>query len=40
MLLAFEDRRFYSHIGVDPYALTRAGVEFVRYGRIISGARP
>ena len=37
MLLAFEDRRFYSHIGVDPYALTRAGFEFVRYGRIISG---
>ncbi|MGZ5919509.1 MAG: transglycosylase domain-containing protein [Hyphomicrobium sp.] len=37
MLLAFEDRRFYSHFGVDPYALTRAGFEFVRYGRIISG---
>jgi penicillin-binding protein 1C len=37
MLLAFEDRRFYSHFGVDPYALTRAGFEFVRHGRIISG---
>jgi membrane peptidoglycan carboxypeptidase len=37
MLLAFEDRRFYSHFGVDPYALTRAGFEFVWHGRIISG---
>ncbi len=37
MLLAFEDRRFYSHFGVDPYALTRAALELVWHGRIVSG---
>jgi penicillin-binding protein 1C len=38
MLLAFEDRRFPSHFGVDPLALIRAGVEYVWHGRIVSGA--
>src|SRR5205814_8756126 len=37
MLLAFEDKRFRSHRGVDPYALGRAGWLLVRHGRIVSG---
>jgi penicillin-binding protein 1C len=37
LLTAFEDRRFYSHGGVDPRGLTRAALQFVRHGRIISG---
>jgi penicillin-binding protein 1C len=37
LLTAFEDRRFYSHGGVDPRGLTRATLQFVRHGRIISG---
>jgi penicillin-binding protein 1C len=37
LLLAFEDKRFYQHRGVDPYALARAGVQLVRNGRIVSG---
>ena len=37
MLLAFEDRRFRSHHGVDPYALARAAWLLVRHGRIVSG---
>jgi len=38
MLLAFEDRRFYWHPGVDPLALLRASWQWLRHGRIISGA--
>jgi penicillin-binding protein 1C len=38
MLLAFEDRRFHSHPGVDVAAVTRAGGQLMRYGRIVSGA--
>ena len=38
MLLAFEDRRFNDHAGVDWIALIRAAGQFVREGRIISGA--
>jgi len=38
MLLAFEDRRFYSHPGVDPLAAARAGYQLVRHGRVVSGA--
>ena len=37
MLLAFEDRRFYSHAGVDPLALGRAVVQAIGQGRIVSG---
>jgi len=37
MLLAFEDRRFRSHFGVDPIAMGRAILQFVTHGRVISG---
>lgn len=38
MLIAYEDRRFWSHQGVDPWALVRAAVQLVRNGgRIVSG---
>jgi penicillin-binding protein 1C len=37
MLFAFEDKRFYSHHGVDPKAVVRAVLQMVRYGRIVSG---
>jgi penicillin-binding protein 1C len=37
MLIGYEDRRFYSHHGVDPKALLRAAAQLVRNGRIISG---
>jgi len=38
LLFAFEDRRFYSHHGVDPRAVVRAALQCIRYGRIVSGA--
>lgn len=38
LLTAFEDRRFERHGGVDPWALTRAGGQLIRHGRIVSGA--
>ncbi|MDO9062752.1 MAG: transglycosylase domain-containing protein, partial [Bradyrhizobium sp.] len=37
LLLAYEDRRFYSHHGVDPRALGRAAWQLVSSGRIVSG---
>jgi penicillin-binding protein 1C len=37
LLLAYEDRRFYAHHGVDPWALGRAALQFVTHGRIVSG---
>jgi penicillin-binding protein 1C len=37
MLLAFEDKRFRVHHGVDPWAVGRAGWQLVRHGRIVSG---
>ncbi len=37
MLLAYEDGRFYRHDGVDWRALTRAAVQLVERGRIVSG---
>lgn len=37
LLLGFEDRRFYSHIGVDPIALGRAALQLVTRGQIVSG---
>ncbi|NMN73113.1 penicillin-binding protein 1C [Rhizobium sp. 57MFTsu3.2] len=38
MLIAYEDRRFYSHAGVDLQAMARAALQFVTNGRIVSGA--
>jgi penicillin-binding protein 1C len=38
MLLAYEDKRFYEHVGVDPLALGRAAFQLVRQGHIVSGA--
>lgn len=38
MLLAFEDKRFFSHPGVDPLALVRALWQWVSTGRVVSGA--
>ena len=38
MLLAFEDRRFRAHGGVDFIATLRAGWQLVTHGRIVSGA--
>ncbi len=37
MLLAFEDKRFFDHGGVDVRALIRSGLQSVRTGRIVSG---
>ena len=37
MLLAYEDKRFRSHPGVDPVAMLRATGQAVRHGRIVSG---
>lgn len=37
MLFAFEDKRFYSHHGVDPKAVARAVLQMVRHGRVVSG---
>ena len=38
MLLAYEDKRFYWHPGVDPLALLRASAQWLWHGEIISGA--
>src|ERR1700728_3358841 len=37
LLFAYEDRRFYSHAGVDPLALGRAALQLVTRGHIVSG---
>jgi penicillin-binding protein 1C len=37
MLIAYEDRRFYEHGGVDPLAIARAFLQLVSHGRIVSG---
>ncbi len=37
MLIAYEDRRFHDHAGVDPVALIRAAGQFLANGRIVSG---
>ncbi len=37
MLVAYEDKRFYSHGGVDPVAMARASFQAVWNGRIVSG---
>jgi len=38
MLLAYEDKRFDRHWGVDPLALARAVGQFLAHGHIVSGA--
>ena len=37
LLIRTEDRRFWSHPGVDPIALVRAAAQWVRAGRVVSG---
>ncbi len=37
MLIAYEDRRFYEHSGVDPLAIARATFQLIKNGRIVSG---
>jgi penicillin-binding protein 1C len=37
LLLAYEDRRFRSHAGIDPLALGRAALQLVTRGHIVSG---
>ncbi|GLK70385.1 penicillin-binding protein 1C [Ancylobacter dichloromethanicus] len=37
MLLAYEDKRFWQHGGVDPLALLRAAGQMALHGRIVSG---
>lgn len=36
-LLTYEDRWFWYHPGVNPWSLLRAGAQWIRYGRIVSG---
>ncbi len=38
MLVAYEDKRFYGHAGVDPFAVLRAGWQWAESGAIRSGA--
>jgi len=37
ILIAYEDKRFFSHFGVDPFALVRALIQRIKSGRTISG---
>jgi penicillin-binding protein 1C len=37
VLLAYEDKRFWWHHGVDPLAFGRAALQFVTHGHIVSG---
>lgn len=37
MLVAYEDKRFWGHSGVDVLALGRAALQFAGNGRIVSG---
>ncbi|MBS9720965.1 penicillin-binding protein 1C [Tianweitania sp. BSSL-BM11] len=37
MLVTYEDRRFWDHHGVDPFAVLRAAGQLVTHGRIVSG---
>ncbi len=38
MLIAFEDKKFYSHKGVDFLALLRASYQLIKYQKVVSGA--
>jgi penicillin-binding protein 1C len=37
-LICLEDRHFYWHSGVDPFAVVRAASQNIRHGRVVSGA--
>lgn len=37
-VIAYEDRRFFSHFGVDPLAIVRATLALMTEGRVVSGA--
>ena len=37
-IITFEDKRFYSHLGVDPLAIGRAVSQLIKHGRVVSGA--
>lgn len=37
MLIAYEDKRFYAHHGVDPVAMLRAAWQVVWHGHVVSG---
>jgi penicillin-binding protein 1C len=37
LLLAYEDRRFRSHAGIDPLALGRAALQLLTRGHVVSG---
>ena len=37
VLLAYEDKRFFQHSGIDPLAFGRAALQFVANGEIVSG---
>ena len=37
MLIAYEDKRFYTHSGIDPRAMLRAGVQAAWNGEVVSG---
>ncbi len=39
-VLAIEDRRFYSHFGIDPIGLLRATYANMRAGRVVQGGSP
>jgi penicillin-binding protein 1C len=38
LLVAYEDKRFSVHHGIDPFALGRAFAQLITHGRIVSGA--
>ncbi|MBV9136902.1 MAG: penicillin-binding protein 1C [Hyphomicrobiales bacterium] len=38
MLIAYEDRRFLQHDGIDIYAVVRASLQLLAHGRVVSGA--
>ncbi len=38
LLLAYEDRRFFAHPGIDPLAVLRAAAQNLAAGRVVSGA--
>ncbi|HEY2754955.1 MAG TPA: penicillin-binding protein 1C [Pseudolabrys sp.] len=37
LLFNYEDKRFYEHGGVDPYAMTRAAFQLITQGHVVSG---
>ena len=38
MLIAYEDKRFFTHVGVDPLAVLRAAKQALTQGKVVSGA--